>query len=151
MSSSSKPSMYNRDRRLSTLLSSTDTLSDIDTRAQDQYRPVSHEHSITSFLERKSSLTDVHCHDCHSPLEHESTGGRDWFADSAEVIPSPTLASAQGEKRPHEAPTPVKDRFLVEGTQPRRHQRRGTMDNGSILRHERGMESPPPSPISERS
>lgn len=50
--------MYNRDRRISSILASHDDLSDIDTRAADELRAVHHEHSITAFLEGRSPMIE---------------------------------------------------------------------------------------------
>ena len=138
--------MYNRNRRVSSILSDIDTLSDINTRAADQLRLVPHEHSITSFLESQSPTTpNEHLHDCHSPLEQESTEEEGRAVETA----VPFFKSFQRQTVAHVA-QPPKSPVLSSAPPPRHHQKRGTMANGAILRRSMVMDSPPSNPISER-
>lgn len=135
--------MYNRDRRISSIISSIDDLSDIDTRAADELRAVHHEHSITSFLEGRSPSSED-LHDCHSPLGLESTGKR---RDIETVTPTRATACSQRQTTAQEA-LPSKAPILS-APLPRHHQRRGTVETGATSRRSRELDSPPPSPISE--
>lgn len=133
--------MYNRDRRISSIISSIDDLSDIDTRAADELRAVHHENSITSFLEARSPSSED-LHDCRSPLGLESTGKR---RDIETITPTSATACSQRQTMAQEA-LPSKAPILS-APLPRHHQRRGTVENGATSRRSRELESPPPSPI----
>ncbi|CAD6594400.1 MAG: hypothetical protein ASARMPRED_009361 [Alectoria sarmentosa] len=135
--------MYNRDRRISDILSGIDDLSDIDTCAADEFRAVHHEHSITAFLEGHSPTTD-HLHDCNSPLERETTEER-----RAIGIMTPSAAIATSHNHTMVQKTLPPKVPILSAPLNRHHQRRGTVENGATSWRSRDLDSPPPSPISE--
>lgn len=132
--------MYNRDRRISSILSHLDDLSDIDTRAADELRAVHHEHSITSFLEGLIPPNEE-IHGCNSPLAHENIG------KSRAVETTPDPAPSQQQTIAKDAPTPKAP--ILSAPQPGKRRRRGTWENGTTMRRPRELDNPPPSPISE--
>ena len=145
-----RPKIYNRDSRLSSILSGIDTLTDIDTGAADQYRQVAREHSITSFLEKKAPVsTDDYLHDCRSPLEHVSTEEKGLVLETVE---QPFRASIQQQQQQQNKaqvrPTP-RSPVLVSASIAPHHQRRDTVASGTVLRRLSSLDSPPPSPNSE--
>ncbi|CAF9911019.1 hypothetical protein IMSHALPRED_009898 [Imshaugia aleurites] len=130
--------MYNRDRRISSILSHLDDLSDIDTRAADELRAVHHEHSITSFLEGLIPPNEE-IHGCNSPLAHENIG------KSRAVETTPDPAPSQQQTIAKDAPTPKAP--ILSAPQPGKRRRRGTWENGTTMRRPRELDNPPPSPI----
>ena len=133
--------MYNRDRRIPSILSTLDDLSDIDTRAADELRAVHHEHSITAFLEGRFP-TNEDLHDCRSPLGLET----DTEKRSA-IRKAPSPASSQRQAVTQEALPPKAP--VLSAPLPLHHVRRGTVGNGAALRRSGELDSPPPSPSSE--
>lgn len=135
--------MYNRDRRLSSIISSIDDLAGIDTRAADEFRAVHHEHSITSFLQGRSPSNE-YLHDCRSPLNNIT---KEKGRDIETVAHSSATASRQEQTMAQEALTskaPMLSTALPPG-----HRRRGRLVNGATSRRSRELDSPPPSPTSE--
>ena len=118
--------MYNRDRRMSSILSRLDDLSDIDTRAADGLRAVHHENSITAFLEGCFS-TKEDLHDCRSSLGHETD------TEKRSAIPkAPSPASSQQQAVTQEALPPQVPVFSAPLSA--YHKRRGTVGNAANAR-----------------